>query len=57
MAEAQLARVVMSEPGSSLRASGFPVIGEVRRQRWSRPSRPRRDRHELRRRFCWERTR
>lgn len=47
---------LLSASGSSLRASGFRVIGEVRCQSWSRPSRLRRDRHELRKRFCWERT-
>lgn len=46
---------LQTEGGASLRASGFRIIGEVRRQSWSRPSRPRSDRHELRERFCWER--
>lgn len=48
---------LQSESGASLRASGFQVIGEVRRQSWSRPSRPRQDRHQLQKRFCWERER
>ncbi len=44
-----------SENGASVKASGFKVIGEVEQRSWSRPSRPREDRHELQERLCWER--
>lgn len=43
-----------SESGSSLRASGFRVVGQVDPRSWSCPSRPRVDRHELQGRFRWE---
>ncbi|HET9164208.1 MAG TPA: XF1762 family protein [Solirubrobacterales bacterium] len=43
-----------TETGASVKASGFRVIGEVRRQSWDRPSRPRAER-ESRERLCWER--
>jgi hypothetical protein len=44
-----------SETGASVKASGFRVIGEVQKQAWGRPSRPRDDRHEPQERLCWER--
>lgn len=44
-----------SETGASVKASGFRVIGEVRRQSWNRPSRSRVDKHEPQQRLCWER--
>jgi hypothetical protein len=34
-----------SEPGTSLRAAGWRLIGEVRGRSWSRPLRPRVDKH------------
>ncbi len=43
-----------SENGASVKASGFQVIGEVRCQRWSRPSRPRSDEGQAQERLCWE---
>lgn len=44
-----------SERGTSLRAAGFRVIGEVPAKSWNVPSRPRTDRHPICRRRCWER--
>lgn len=46
---------LQTETGASLRAAGFRVIREVPAQSWDSPSRPRKDRHELRDRRCWER--
>jgi hypothetical protein len=43
-----------SEPGTSLRAAGWSVIGEVRGRSWSCPSRPRIDRHPLQNKLRWE---
>lgn len=45
-----------SEPGSSLRASGFRVVDEVRLRSWDRPLRPRVVKHELAQRLRWELT-
>lgn len=44
------------EGGSSLRASGFRVVGQTRGGTWSRPSRPRVDMHPTQRKLRWERT-
>jgi hypothetical protein len=44
-----------SEPGSSLLASGFTRIGDTPGRSWSRPSRPRRDKHPLGGKVRWER--
>lgn len=43
-----------SESGSSLRASGWRVVGEVAAASWDTPSRPRVDKHELQERLSWE---
>ena len=43
-----------TEPGSSLRAAGFDLIGTVRGGSWSRPSRPRVDTHPLQGKLAWE---
>ena len=43
-----------SEPGVSLKASGWRIVGEVKARSWDTPSRPRVDRHELQERFRWE---
>jgi hypothetical protein len=43
-----------SEPGSSLRAVGARVIGEVKARSWDTPSRPRVDRDERQDRLVWE---
>ncbi len=43
-----------TEPGTSLRAAGWRVVGETPGRSWSVPSRPRVDTHPLQRRFKWE---
>jgi hypothetical protein len=43
-----------SEPGTSLRAAGWRVVGEVRGRSWSCKSRPRVDRHPLQGKLRWE---
>jgi len=43
-----------TEPGTSLLAAGWRVVGEVRKRSWDTPSRPRVDRDERQERFRWE---
>lgn len=43
-----------SEPGTSLRAAGWTLIGEAGGGPWSRPSRPREDRHPMQGKLRWE---
>lgn len=43
-----------SESGTSLRAAGWRVIGEVRGRSWSAPSRPRTDKHPTTDKLLWE---
>jgi hypothetical protein len=43
-----------SEPGTSLVAAGWRVVGETPGRSWSTPSRPRVDKHTLQTRFKWE---
>lgn len=43
-----------TEPGTSLRAAGWRVVGEVRGRSWSCKSRPRVDRHPLQGKLRWE---
>jgi hypothetical protein len=43
-----------SESGESLRAAGWRIVGEVRKESWSRPSRPRVDRYPLQVKLRWE---
>lgn len=43
-----------TEPGSSLRAAGWRIVGEVTKRSWNTPSRPRVDRDERQERFRWE---
>lgn len=43
-----------TEPGASLRASGFRVVGEVRGRSWSCPSRPRVDTAPHQDKLRWE---
>jgi hypothetical protein len=42
------------EGGSSLRAAGFRVVGQVAGRSWSCPSRPRVDTHPLQDKLRWE---
>jgi len=43
-----------SEPGTSLRAAGWRLLGEAGGGSWSRPSRPREDEHPLQGKLKWE---
>lgn len=43
-----------SEPGTSLRAAGWTVVGQVRGRSWDTPSRPRIDGHPLDDKVRWE---
>ena len=43
-----------TEPGTSLRAAGWKLLGEAGGGSWSRPSRPRVDRHPTQRKLAWE---
>lgn len=45
---------LQSEPGTSLIAAGFTVVGEVKARSWDTPTRPRVDRDERQDRFRWE---
>ena len=43
-----------SEPGTSLRAAGWRIVGEVQGRSWHCPSRPRVDRSPLQDKLRWE---
>ena len=43
-----------SESGTSLKAAGWKVVGEVKGRSWSTPSRPRVDKHPLQDKLKWE---
>ena len=43
-----------TEPGTTLRAAGWKIVGEVTKRSWDTPSRPRVDRDERQERFRWE---
>jgi hypothetical protein len=43
-----------SEPGTSLKAAGWTLLGETPGKSWSVPSRPRDDKHPLEPRLIWE---
>lgn len=47
---------LQTEPGTSLRAAGWKVVGEVKGRSWSVPSRPRVDKSstQLQDKFKWE---
>jgi len=47
--------ILSSEPGTTLRAAGWAKIGEAGGGSWSRPSRPRVDRHPTQVKIRWER--
>lgn len=44
------------EPGTSLLAAGFRIVGQTDPRSWNRRKRPRTDRHEIQGRFRWERS-
>lgn len=43
-----------TEPGASLRAAGWRIVGEVRARSWHTKSRPRVDKHPTQAKFRWE---
>ena len=49
-----LTYTLASEPGASLRAAGWKMIGETPGGSWSRQSRPRVDKHPTQEKFAWE---
>lgn len=48
--------ILKREPGTSLVAAGWKLIGETRGKSWSVPSRPREDKHPIEPKFLFERT-
>ncbi len=46
--------ILASEPGTSLIAAGWRMVGEVKGRSWSRQSRPRVDKHPLQDKLFWE---
>ncbi len=46
--------ILASEPGTSLYASGWRMVGETSGGSWSVPSRPRVDKHPLQTKLKWE---
>lgn len=46
--------ILASEPGTSLRAAGWRLVGAVRGHSWNTPSRPRVDRHPIEDKTRWE---
>jgi len=46
--------ILASEPGTSLAAANWRLIGEVRGRSWTTPSRPRVDRHPLQNKLLFE---
>ena len=48
--------ILNSEPGTSLKASGWKLIGERGGKTWSKPSRPRIDKHPLQKKLLFEKT-
>ena len=49
--------ILADEPGTSLKASGWKLVGERGGGSWSRPKRPRVDKHPLQNKFLFERER
>lgn len=45
-----------AEPGTSLKAAGWTLIGETPGKSWSVPTRPRADKHPVGPKLLWERT-
>ena len=48
--------ILASEPGTTLKAAGWRLIGETAGKSWSVPSRPRVDKHPLQVKMLWEAT-
>jgi len=48
--------ILKREPGTSLAAAGWKLIGETPGKSWSRPSRPRTDKHPIEPKLLFERT-
>lgn len=48
--------ILKSEPGTSLKAAGWKLIGETPGKSWSVPSRPRDDKHPIEPRLLFEAT-
>jgi hypothetical protein len=48
--------ILASEPGTSLTATGWRLIGETKGGSWSRPSRGRTDKHPIAPKFLFEKT-
>ena len=46
--------VLKSEPGTTLKAAGWKLIGETPGRSWSVPSRPRADKHPIEPKLLWE---
>lgn len=46
--------ILKSEPGTSLKAAGWKLIGETPGRSWSVPSRPRADKHPLEPKLLFE---
>jgi hypothetical protein len=46
--------ILNTEPGTSLKASGWKLVGERGGGSWSVPSRPREDKHPLTKKFLYE---
>jgi hypothetical protein len=46
--------ILKREPGTSLAAAGWKLIGETPGRSWSVPSRPREDQHPLEPKLLWE---
>lgn len=47
--------ILASEPGTSLKAAGWRLVGEVKGRSWDTPRRPRVDRAPLEDKLLWER--
>lgn len=46
--------ILKREPGTSLTAAGWKLIGETPGTSWARPSRPRTDKHPIEPKLLWE---
>lgn len=48
--------ILASEPGTTLKAAGWRMIGEVKGRSWSCQTRPRIDTHPMQDKLLWEKT-